>query len=103
IAACHIFHYLCSRDPITDARCLLCQKTKLLDEVRAVARLRHLSIRTGEPYVNWIEHYILFWRDEQLREDIQRGGDCIRAFHPQYPPATARDPPTVGTPSGHPD
>ena len=29
-------------------------KPKLLDEVRAVARMRHLSIRTEKAYVSWI-------------------------------------------------
>jgi integron integrase len=35
-------------------------KPKLLDEVRAVARMRHLSLRTEQAYVSWIRRYILF-------------------------------------------
>jgi len=33
---------------------------KLLDRVRASCRLRHLSLRTEEAYVNWIKRYIFF-------------------------------------------
>ena len=33
---------------------------KLLDQVREIIRLKHLSIRTEEAYVQWIKRYILF-------------------------------------------
>ena len=36
------------------------QNVKLLDQVRAVARLRHLSNRTEDIYHNFIKRYILF-------------------------------------------
>jgi hypothetical protein len=35
-------------------------KTKLLDKVRGVIRLKHYSIRTEETYVQWIRRFILF-------------------------------------------
>lgn len=36
------------------------QRPKLLDQVRAAIRLRHMSIRTEEAYVGWIRRFILF-------------------------------------------
>ena len=30
------------------------EKPRLLDEVRSVARMRHLSLRTEQAYVQWI-------------------------------------------------
>jgi hypothetical protein len=35
-------------------------KPKLLDQVRAVIRRKHYSLRTEEAYVTWIKRYILF-------------------------------------------
>ena len=35
-------------------------KIKLLDQVRETARLKHLSRRTEEAYVQWIKRFILF-------------------------------------------
>jgi hypothetical protein len=35
---------------------------KLLDQVRHVARLRHLARRTEDCYAYWIERYIRFHR-----------------------------------------
>ncbi len=35
---------------------------KLLDQVRSVARVRHLSIHTEACYVRWIDHFIRFHR-----------------------------------------
>ena len=43
-------------------------KTKLLDEVRNVIRLRHYSRRTEESYVNWIRRYILFHNKKHPRD-----------------------------------
>lgn len=34
--------------------------SKLLDEVRDLARVRHYSLRTEQAYVNWIRRFILF-------------------------------------------
>ena len=36
------------------------EKPRLLDQVRSLMRLRHLSLRTEEAYVNWIRRFILF-------------------------------------------
>ncbi len=33
---------------------------KLLDQVRALIRMKHYSIRTEEAYVSWIKRFILF-------------------------------------------
>ena len=35
-------------------------KTKLLDQMRDVLRLKHLSLRTEEAYISWIKRFILF-------------------------------------------
>ena len=43
-------------------------KPKLLDQVRAVARMRHLSIRTEEAYANWIRRFILFHKKRHPAE-----------------------------------
>jgi integron integrase len=52
-------------------------KPKLLDEVRAVARMRHLSIRTEKAYVSWIRRFIFFHHKRHPRE---MGEVEIRAF-----------------------
>ncbi len=43
------------------------KKPGLLDEVRAVARMRHLSLRTEQAYVQWIRRFILFHRKRHPR------------------------------------
>lgn len=50
---------------------------RLLDEVRTVARLRHLSYRTEETYVSVIRRYILFHGKRHPRD---LGADEVRAF-----------------------
>src|SRR5712664_3657323 len=50
---------------------------RLFDEVRSVARMRHLSIRTEQAYVQWIRRYILFHRKRHPREMSEAE---IRAF-----------------------
>lgn len=52
-------------------------KPRLLEEVRAVARMRHLSIRTEQAYIQWIRRFILFHRKRYPRE---MGEAEIRAF-----------------------
>lgn len=52
-------------------------KPKLLDEVRTVMRLRHLSIRTEEAYVQWIKRFIIFHDKRHPRE---LGAAAIRDF-----------------------
>ena len=41
---------------------------KLLDQVRDIARLRHLSLRTEEAYCNWIKRFVLFHKKRHPRE-----------------------------------
>ena len=53
------------------------QKLKLLEQVRAVARLRHLSHRTEDVYHNFIKRYILF---HDKRHPMEMGADEISAF-----------------------
>lgn len=52
-------------------------KPRLLDEVRAVARMRHLSIRTEQAYVQWIKRFIFFHHKKHPRE---MGESEIRDF-----------------------
>ncbi|MFL6257571.1 MAG: integron integrase [Pyrinomonadaceae bacterium] len=53
------------------------QKPKLLDRVRAVARVRHLSLRTEQAYSDWIRRFILFHRK---RHPEEMGAEEIRLF-----------------------
>ena len=55
------------------------QKPKLLDRVRSVARLRHLSLRTEQAYSDWIRRFILFHRK---RHPEGMGAEEIRQFLP---------------------
>jgi integron integrase len=53
------------------------KKPRLFDELRNVARMRHLSLRTEQAYVNWIKRFILFHRKRHPRE---MGETEIREF-----------------------
>lgn len=53
------------------------EKPKLLDQVRAVARLRHLSHRTEDVYHNFIKRFILF---HNKRHPNGKGSAEISAF-----------------------
>lgn len=53
------------------------QKPKLLDHVRAVDRVRHLSLRTEQAYSDWIRRFILF---HKKRHPEQMGTEEIRRF-----------------------
>ena len=53
------------------------EKVKLLDQVRAVARTRHLSHRTEDTYHNFIKRFILF---HDKRHPKEMGADEISAF-----------------------
>lgn len=44
------------------------QPPKLLDQVRAVLRAKHYSIRTEEAYLNWIKRFILFHHKRHPQE-----------------------------------
>jgi integron integrase len=50
---------------------------KLLEKVRETARLKHLSIRTEEAYLQWIKRYILF---HHKRHPMELGENEIRSF-----------------------
>jgi hypothetical protein len=53
------------------------QKVKLLDQVRAVARARHLSNRTEDTYHNFIKKFILF---HDKRHPKEMSAEQISAF-----------------------
>ncbi len=53
------------------------QKPKLLDQVRAVARARHLSHKTEDVYHNFIKRFILF---HDKRHPKEMGAEEITAF-----------------------
>jgi len=53
------------------------QKPKLLEQVRAVARMRHLSHKTEDVYHNFIKRYILF---HDKRHPQEMGADEISSF-----------------------
>src|SRR5689334_13642682 len=52
-------------------------RSALLEQVRTVARLRHLSLRTEEAYVQAIKRYVLF---HGKRHPSEMGVDEIRAY-----------------------
>ncbi len=52
-------------------------KAKLLDQVRAVMRLQHLSLVTEQTYVQWIKRYIIF---HKVRHPQEMGVAEIREF-----------------------
>jgi site-specific recombinase XerD len=53
------------------------RQIKLLDHMRAVLRLKHMSIRTEEAYVSWVRRFILF---HGKRHPTDMGAEEIRAF-----------------------
>jgi integron integrase len=53
------------------------EKPKLFERVRAVARVRHLSLRTEQAYSDWIKRFILFHRK---RHPEEMGTEEIRQF-----------------------
>ena len=52
-------------------------KTKLLDQMRLVLRLKHMSIRTEDTYVHRVRRFILFYNKRHPQE---MGAPEIRAF-----------------------
>jgi hypothetical protein len=50
---------------------------KLLDQVRITVRLKHLSPRTEDAYVQWIKRFILF---HNKRHPIEMGEKEIRSY-----------------------
>src|ERR1041385_749462 len=61
-------------------------KPRLLDEVRAVARMRHLSLRTEQAYIQWIKRFIFF---HNKRHPAQMAEPEIRQFIPIWLSTTA--------------
>lgn len=53
------------------------RRPKLLEQVRAVARMRHLSLRTEEAYVARIKQFILF---HGKRHPLEMGEEEVRAY-----------------------
>jgi len=56
---------------------LMESKIKLLDQMRHVLRLKHLSIRTEKAYVQWAKRFILF---HHKRHPADMGAPEIRTF-----------------------
>ena len=52
-------------------------RTKLLDRMRNVMRLKHMSLRTEDAYVSWVKRFILF---HDKRHPSEMGANAIRAF-----------------------
>ena len=58
-------------------------KPKLLDQMRHVLRLKHMSIRTEETYLSWAKRFILFHGKRHPQEH-----GCLR--NPRLPDASGR-------------
>jgi hypothetical protein len=52
-------------------------KTKLLDQIRLVLRLKHLSICTEYAYITWTKRFIVF---HEKRHPKDMRAEEIRAF-----------------------
>jgi len=52
-------------------------RSKFLDQMRLVLRLKHMSIRTEDTYVHWVRRFILF---HHKRHPQDMGAPEIRAF-----------------------
>ena len=55
----------------------MAKKSKLLDQVRHIMRLRHMSYRTEQSYVDWIYRFIFFHRKQHPQ---QMGEAEVAAF-----------------------
>ncbi len=61
---------------------------KLLDQVRTVARVRHLSLRTEQAYAQWIKRFILFHKkrhpaemaEPEIREFLAQSNSQLARF-----------------------
>jgi integron integrase len=65
------------QDQVSSVRATEDAKPRLIDEVRRVARTRHLSLRTEDAYLNWIRRFIRFHHKKHPRE---MGEQEIRSF-----------------------
>jgi integron integrase len=57
--------------------------TKLADRVREAIRLRHMSIRTEQAYLNWIEQFLRYHRDKsagQWVHPLEMGSKEVNDF-----------------------
>lgn len=61
----------------TDVSPAATRKSNLLDQVRNVARVRHLAFRSEESYVNWIKRFVLF---HDMRHPSQMGKVEVEEF-----------------------
>lgn len=52
-------------------------KVPLLDQMRHIIRLKHMSYRTEQAYISWVRRFILF---HHKRHPAEMGADEIRAF-----------------------
>jgi hypothetical protein len=81
-------------------------KPRLLDRVRAAARLRHYSRRTEAAYVAWIRRYIFFHGKRHPAElgaaEVTRNGCGSGCSQPRGPTATVRQASGGGTTSTNP-
>jgi integron integrase len=53
------------------------EKPKLLDQVKQVCRVRHLSTRTEEAYVHWVKRFVLF---HKKRHPLEMAEPEVRQF-----------------------
>jgi integrase len=56
--------------------------TKLFDRVRDALRLRHMSIRTEQAYLSWIDQFLRYHRDKagQWVHPLEMGSDEVNDF-----------------------
>ena len=71
----------------------MASKPKLLDQVRLVLRLKHMSYRTDIAYLSWIKRFILFRRKRHPKD---MGAPEIRASS-RTSLSTSRSPPPPRT------
>ena len=64
-------------ESLTDKPQAVLKEPRLLDQVRAVIRCKHYSIRTEQSYIDWIKRFILF---NGKRHPSQLGEKHINAF-----------------------
>jgi site-specific recombinase XerD len=58
-------------------------KSKLLDQLREVLRVKHYSLRTEEAYVAWVKRYLRFHRRDLATEAQRRGGEGVLGATPK--------------------
>ena len=54
-------------------------KSKILDQVREIMRIKHYSLRTERCYYDWIKRYIRF-HGMRSREDLAPGGPKVETL-----------------------